>query len=272
MPVSAIAKLQPVMPTSARRKRGPQLRPRERRQLLRAGAELVAGDAREELAHLALRLVDDRRDHVARPVAVELDDVFAEVGLDHLDPGLLEHRVQLELLAQHRLRLHDQLRLGCLADAGHDPVRLGRVGGEVDVRAGRLAGVGEPADELGEVRHGVRADVTTEAPQAGAVVALEPLPVVAHGAVDGVRDRRALKRLHQLLGGALLERRSRQVVAHSASASSEARWSARTCEPFRDRRPPRWSRQPPSPDTSASTPACSTSASFESAIATDTSG
>ena len=65
----------------------------------------------------------------------------------------------------------------------------------------------------------------------------------------------------------------RQVVGHgSASASSDARWIVRTCEPVRDSRPPRCSRQPPSPDTSASTSAAATSASLESAIATDTSG
>ena len=46
----------------------------------------------------------------------------------------------------------------------------------------------------------------------------------------------------------------------------------RTGEPVRDRRPPRCSRQPPSPDTSTSTSAVATSASLESAIATDTSG
>ena len=163
VPVSATAKLQPVMPTSAAQERLAQLRAGERRQLRRGVVELVAGDAREQLAHLALRLVDDRRDDVARPVAVELHDVLAEVGLDHLDAGRLERRVELDLLAQHRLRLHGQLRAGVVADADDDAVRLGGVGREVHPRAGRLAGIGEPGDQLREVRHGVRADVAAEA-------------------------------------------------------------------------------------------------------------
>ncbi len=43
--------------------------------------------------------VDDGRDDVARPLAPELHDIFAEIGLDHLDLGGLEMGVEPDLLA-----------------------------------------------------------------------------------------------------------------------------------------------------------------------------
>ena len=41
-----------------------------------------------------------------RPLAGELHDELAEIGLDDLDAGRLESRVQADLLGDHRLRLH----------------------------------------------------------------------------------------------------------------------------------------------------------------------
>jgi hypothetical protein len=76
VPDSATAKLTPVMPRSAER----------------SGA---GGDV----------LVHDRRGDMAGAVVVELDDELAEVGLDDVDARLSQRRVQIELLAGHRLAL-----------------------------------------------------------------------------------------------------------------------------------------------------------------------
>ena len=42
-------------------------------------------------------------------LAPELDDIFAEIGLDHLDAGGLQMRVEPDLLRHHRLALGDEL-------------------------------------------------------------------------------------------------------------------------------------------------------------------
>ena len=60
----------------------------------------------EQMAHVGGRHVDGRRDDMHRPLLGQLHDVLAQVGLDRADAGLLEHVVQLHLLADHRLRLH----------------------------------------------------------------------------------------------------------------------------------------------------------------------
>ena len=83
-------------------------------------AEVAAGDGRqflvlfgeglaeflgEEPAHVGGRHVNGRRDDVDRPLAGQLHDVFAQVGLDRADARGREHVVELHLLGHHRLRL-----------------------------------------------------------------------------------------------------------------------------------------------------------------------
>ena len=107
LPVSATAKLTPLMPRSASRNAPRSTRAGELRHVRHVGdvvvgrAELLAEDPRDVL----LRLVEDWGDDVRRAVVVELHDELAEVGLDHLDAGGLECVVELDLLADHRLRL-----------------------------------------------------------------------------------------------------------------------------------------------------------------------
>ena len=89
VPVSATAKLAPVIPMSAWRNFS-------RSASARATAVRTSGSAskrplelaREELGHLPLRLVDRGRDDVRRLLVGELDDVLAQVGLDRRDPAL----------------------------------------------------------------------------------------------------------------------------------------------------------------------------------------
>ena len=66
------------------------------------------------------------RDDVARRLARDLDDIFAEIGLDHLDPGGLEMRVEPDLLRHHGLALGDEARARVSAEPQHDVARVGR--------------------------------------------------------------------------------------------------------------------------------------------------
>ena len=112
VPVSAIRKFAPVMPTSAARKRS--------RRIARASASSVGGSTRsrsggEMRVHAAevgldllLREMHRRRDDVARRLVAELDDVFAEIGLDRRDAVRLEVIVDADLLGDHRLALGDE--------------------------------------------------------------------------------------------------------------------------------------------------------------------
>ena len=83
-------------------------------------------DAAEVGLDLILGEVDRRRDDVARRLVAELDDVFAEIGLDRLDAVRLEVLVEADLLGDHRLALGDGLRPDAPADGEDDVARLGR--------------------------------------------------------------------------------------------------------------------------------------------------
>ena len=92
-PVSATRKFAPVMPTSAveillaQHRRAP---PSSR--LRRLGEVAVGRQMRVDAAEIGLDLVlvqmHGRRDDVARLLAAQLDDVFAEIGLDRADAVL----------------------------------------------------------------------------------------------------------------------------------------------------------------------------------------
>ncbi len=127
-PVSATRKLAPVMPTSAARNCG--------RRMARASSHSVARlverrapdrarvcAARKRLGDLLLHQVDRRRDDVARRLVAELDDVFAEIGLDRRDAVGFEMIVERDLLGDHRLALGDGLGAGRAADRRAPPAR-----------------------------------------------------------------------------------------------------------------------------------------------------
>ncbi len=96
----------------------------------------LGGDLRRDTAHTAVGskqfghvvpgLVDRRSDDVARRLPRQLDDELAQVGLDHLDARRLQRRVQVDLLAGHRLALGDQPRPALPGDI--EDVRHGRGG------------------------------------------------------------------------------------------------------------------------------------------------
>ena len=131
VPVSATRKLAPVMPTSAARKRWRSTARASPSSADRLGEVAVGREVGVDAAEIGLDLllgeVHGRRDDVARRLVAELDDVFAEIGLDRLDAVLLEVLVEADLLGDHRLALGDGPRAGLAADVEDDVARL--VGG-----------------------------------------------------------------------------------------------------------------------------------------------
>ena len=75
-------------------------------------------------------------DDVARMLVAQLDDVFAEVGLDRADAVALEEIVEPDLLGDHRLALGHRAGIGRAADVEHDAARLLRRLGPVHLAAG----------------------------------------------------------------------------------------------------------------------------------------
>src|SRR5919108_251963 len=92
----------------------------------------------ESLFDLALGDVQRRADDVARHLVAELDDVFAEIGLDRLDAVLLEEIVDADLLADHGLALGDRLGAGLAAEAQDGLARGLGVAAPMDLAARRL--------------------------------------------------------------------------------------------------------------------------------------
>ncbi len=88
------------------------------------------------LAHLFLGHMHRRRDDMARRLTAKLDDVFAEVGLDHLDAGLFQVSVERHLLGDHGFALGDAPRPGLTANVENDPPRVLRRGRPVHLTTG----------------------------------------------------------------------------------------------------------------------------------------
>ena len=122
MPVSATRKLAPVMPTSAARNFSRSIGARlgqesaAARERSRSGGRSVC-DAAEICLDLrpALRWTAGAMMWLGSLVA-ELDDVFAEIGLDRRDAVRLQVVVEPDLLGDHRLALGDGARAGLAAD------------------------------------------------------------------------------------------------------------------------------------------------------------
>ena len=83
--------------------------------------------AAEGVGHLFFDQMHRRRDQVARRFVAQLDDVFAEIGLDRANAVFFEEIVEPDFLGDHRLALGDGLGAGSAADL-HDRVAgfLGR--------------------------------------------------------------------------------------------------------------------------------------------------
>ena len=91
--------------------------------------------ALEALRDIAPVFVDDRLDDVAGVVAIDLNDVFAEVGLDGLNAHGAEVIVQMNLLRDHTLRFDDFFRAGFLKNVRYGAAGVLRRDGVVDMGA-----------------------------------------------------------------------------------------------------------------------------------------
>ncbi len=112
----------------------------DRRGVVVVVAEALALEAPRDVAPV---LVEDRLYDVARVIVVDLDDVFAEVGLDGGDAVGLEVVVEVDLLGDHALRLHDLLRAGGLENLERRAAGILLRHGEVNTHAiAREAGLG----------------------------------------------------------------------------------------------------------------------------------
>ena len=148
----------------------------------------------------------------------DLRHELAEIGFDDPHAGGLEGAIQLELLADHRLRLHDvpHATRGC--DGGHDPSRVVGSVGPVHVAAAPLHARGELVQIAIEVRDDVGANgaravaqgiSSGEGREAGGPVRQQP--------PRGALHLRAERRIGERLFGAAVERGGRD--AHRGSSS-----------------------------------------------------
>ena len=163
----------------------------------------------ETAGDVATGFVDDRTDDVARVVAVDLHDVFAEVAFDGLDPLVGQVVVEVDFLGDHAFRFDHLGDAGGLQDAGHRlagvigrdrVVNLGPAGGQAFLRL-RKVGV--------EVLEGVLADGSGQFAQAvgiGVIVAEQLVAflrgrgrALVHGFLHGGRKLRHVG-VNELLG------------------------------------------------------------------------
>ncbi len=113
---------------------GEEFRPQDLARLVGEGARLLEVARRVEIGvrraegvgDLFLEEVDGRRDDMARRLVAELNDVFAEIGLDRRDRVGFEEIVERDLLGDHRLAFGHRLGVDAAADRQDGLARLVR--------------------------------------------------------------------------------------------------------------------------------------------------
>ena len=78
----------------------------------------------EQVRNLRHRLVHSRADDVARRLICQLHDIFAEIGLDDLETGRFQMRVEADFLSDHGLCLGNDARTGAFAQPGDQIARF----------------------------------------------------------------------------------------------------------------------------------------------------
>ena len=138
VPVSATAKLAPLIATRARRNRSRRWRRAASASSLRLVGEVgQAEPVAEEVADLGAVLVDRRDEDVRGALVGELADQLRQVRLDHVDPGRGERVVEADLVGGQRLHLHDLALARRLHEPGDDAAGLLGVARPVHVAARR---------------------------------------------------------------------------------------------------------------------------------------
>src|SRR6185312_4511725 len=224
----------------------------------------MAVAASKLVGNVAGAQVDGRRDNVTGRLAAELDDVFAEVGLDDIECRRLEPRAQPNLLGDHRLTFGDNARARLAAyrqydvagvRAAHRPmhacagvcrVGLERLEVELEVCERMVADIAPDTAQRFEFRER-RLDLRATGDEAG----------------RNVGERRLQRRIGERGSDARLKRgRPLHDTPRAAAwaiggspispASTSATCRQVTGEPCRDSLPAMFIKQPSSPDSTSS--------------------
>jgi hypothetical protein len=133
---------------------------------LDVGRQLFARCTGEDLRYAFAVHVQDGTDDVRGSVTGELRDPLPQVRLDDLEAGvvLLQTPVQLDLLRRHALGLGDHLRALLLREVPYVADDVLTVGGEEDVAAARLDGIGHLSQVEVQVGHGLLLDAVGPLP------------------------------------------------------------------------------------------------------------
>ena len=135
VPVSATAKLAPLMPMSARA----NFSRSRRRPACASDGRIVrqcfAGVFRQDAGDALAGVMDGRGDEMRRPFAGQLDDELAKVGLRYLQAGRFQRRIEMHFLRGHRLRFDDALAFRFLGDLQNDAPGVLRRRRPVDMAA-----------------------------------------------------------------------------------------------------------------------------------------
>src|SRR5713226_4543102 len=102
--------------------------------------------------------MDSGRDDVRGTFAAQLDDIFAEVGLDDVEAGLLEGRVEREFFSGHRLALDHAFGAAFAGDFQNIVARLGGIRSDKDLASVGLEPLLELDQEFVEAADGVVLD------------------------------------------------------------------------------------------------------------------
>src|SRR3990170_5297741 len=233
--------------------------------------------------------VDDRGDDMAWTLAPQLHDIFAEIGLNHLDLRGLEMGVESDLLRHHRLAFGDKLGarllaerenngagVGCGRRVVHRSAALGHlalIGIEIEIEMGErvvLDGAGFLAErvELGQLRSR-RFALDDEA----ALDVLERLLQRSVGERMGGVGLEVLPSVFHRL--ALPQRPCRGAAMAGSSvmpASTSATWRTSTSARSRASLPAICIRQPRSPASTVEAPVPTMSRTLASRMAVEMSG
>ena len=206
VPVSATAKLAPLMPMSAALELLTQHPPaclgQRHRVIGQRLAQVLGQDAGDALAGV----VHGGGDQVRRPFAGQLDDELTKVGLDDLQAGRFQGGVQVHFLRRHRLGFDDPLAAGVPGDVEHDaPGVLGR-GGVMDLAAPLVNGLFQLFQVAVEVGERVLLDTLGVIAQLAAAGEGAEAAAIAGHQRAGEPDQGGLqRRIVQGLGGSAQE-------------------------------------------------------------------
>ena len=112
----------------------------------------------EHLSHFLTLQVDGRHHDVTWLLMQELDNALTQVGLHHVNTVLLQIRIHLALLGEHRLRLHHLLHVMILQDSEHNLVELLCILCPVHLHPTALQVLGKHIEVIGKMGDGVHLD------------------------------------------------------------------------------------------------------------------